>query len=277
MSCFLFVSELISFVVPKQISQSQKLIQWYYWWGSTDKLLASHCRSSLQSSKKKNRRNFKEHVKKEKDDFRTDSVAAEWKLVWMLNGINSLCKEKTNFTNKGSDTWMKRHHAWLSRTPLVVRKQKKNTTVHSMFVIQALFMDCQRVAIIECTICSDWRKAMNVNAQWPWKNACRKARLYALREREEWKQPSSFGPSSPLDIVAQTSRFVSDSWPQERLQRNDKTDQRQSSWKDRKGLICTRAFFYPLFEEAGRRGTQGIQLRKYSYLTRQYRDYASGR
>lgn len=71
-------------------------------------------------------------------------------------------------------------------------------------------------------------------------------RLYT----EEWKQPS-FGPLSPLDILAEGSRFVSDSWPHERLQRNAKTDQQQSNRKDKKVLICTRTSFKTvLFEEA---------------------------
>lgn len=43
--------------------------------------------------------------------------------------------------------------------------------------------------------------------------------------------------------VAEGSRFVSDSWPLERLQRNAKTDQQQSNRKDRKGLICTKTLF----------------------------------
>ena len=55
-----------------------------------------------------------------------------------------------------------------------------------------------------------------------------KERLCTLRDREEWKQPS-FGLLSPLDIVAEGSRLVSDSWPHERLQRNAKTDQRQNN------------------------------------------------
>ena len=48
------------------------------------------------------------------------------------------------------------------------------------------------------------------------------------RERGEWKQPSS-GLLSPLDTVAEGPRFVSDSWPHERLQRNAKMDQQQSN------------------------------------------------
>ncbi len=47
--------------------------------------------------------------------------------------------------------------------------------------------------------------------------------LCTLGGRGEWKQPS-FGVLSPLDIVAEGPRFVSDSWPCERLQRNAKTD-----------------------------------------------------
>lgn len=70
----------------------------------------------------------------------------------------------------------------------------------------------------------------------------KKKRLYTPRERQERKQ-SSFGPLSPLDIVAEGPRFVTDSWPHERLQRNAKTDQQPRDWKERKGLICTRTFF----------------------------------
>lgn len=55
-----------------------------------------------------------------------------------------------------------------------------------------------------------------------------KERLYTMKEGEEWKQPS-FGLLSPLDIAAEGSLFVSDSWPHERLQRNAKTDQQQSN------------------------------------------------
>lgn len=61
-------------------------------------------------------------------------------------------------------------------------------------------------------------------------------------EKNNGEKP--FGFLSPLDIAAEgLSRSVSDSWPHERPQRNAKTHQQQSNWKDRKGLICTNFFF----------------------------------
>ena len=102
------------------------------------------------------------------------------------------------------------------------------------------------------------KELQEVDTQWPCKETCRKKCPYTQREREEWKQPY-FALLSSLDIVAEGSWFVSDSWPHERLQRNARMDHHQSDWKNRKGLICTSTFFKnPLFEETGQLGTQGI-------------------
>ena len=75
-----------------------------------------------------------------------------------------------------------------------------------------------------CTKCPDLRKQQNI--QWPWKVTYWKTACADQDKEEEGGRGTTiFGLLSLLDILAEGSRFVSDSWPHERLQRNAKADQ----------------------------------------------------